>query len=58
MLETIKMSTINVEGKKIVKNIPKDLYSNYLNMGWKVENEKPAKTTFTYTKKEVKNEEE
>lgn len=58
MSETIKMSTINVEGKKIVKNIPKDLYSNYLNMGWKVETEKAGKPAFTYTKKEVKNEEE
>lgn len=58
MSETIKMSKINVEGKKIVKNIPKDLYSNYLNIGWKVETEKAEKPAFTYKKKEINNEEE
>lgn len=32
-----KMFLINNEGKKIVKNIPKDLYSLYKNLGWKEE---------------------
>ena len=34
MNETIKMKMKNLEGKEIVKDVPKELYSNYLSIGW------------------------
>ena len=34
MNETVKMKLKNSEGKEIVKDVPKELYSNYLSIGW------------------------
>lgn len=37
--ETIKMKSINVDGVEIIKDVPAELYSNYIAIGWeKVEN--------------------
>lgn len=41
MNETVKMKLKNSEGKEIVKDVPKELYSNYLSIGW--EEVKPEK---------------
>lgn len=30
-----KVVIVNEEGKEIVKEVPADLYSQYINMGWK-----------------------
>jgi len=43
MNETIKMKIKNSDGKEIIKEISKDLYSNYLSIGW--EEVKPEKET-------------
>ena len=34
MNETIKMKIKNSEGKEIRKDVPGELYSNYLSIGW------------------------
>ena len=35
----IKMETLNNDGIKIIKDIPVELYSNYLAIGWEVSKE-------------------
>lgn len=40
MEKTYKVYMINEQGKKIVKEVPKELYMQYINMGWK-DNTKP-----------------
>jgi len=37
--KTLKVSIINEDGQKIVKEVPENLYSQYINMGWKPESE-------------------
>lgn len=39
MENEIKMSIINEQGKKIIKNIPENLSSLYQKIGWKLEKE-------------------
>lgn len=39
MKDTVTMSMTNVDGIKIIKEVPQELYSNYLAIGWKVEKE-------------------
>lgn len=36
MENTIKMKIKNEDGVEIVKDVPANLYSNYLNIGWEV----------------------
>lgn len=43
MEETIKMKTKNIEGKEIIKDVPKELYSNYVSIGWEEVNDKTSK---------------
>lgn len=49
MAETIKIEKKNSEGKLIVKEIPKDMLSLYLNIGW----EKHVEKTNVSTKIEI-----
>lgn len=51
MEETIKMSIINKDGKKITKDIPKDLYSLYEKIGWKKDVEPKKEPTKNYFSK-------
>ena len=39
MKDTVTMSMVNPDGIKIIKEVPMELYSNYLAIGWKVEKE-------------------
>ena len=43
MNEIIKMKIKGTDGKEIIKDVPKELYSNYLSIGW--EEFKPEKET-------------
>lgn len=49
MNNDIKMKKKNEDGVEIVKEVPAELYSNYLSMGWEVVGtktiEKPKSTT-------------
>lgn len=52
-MNTIKMEIINIDGKKITKNIPIELVSDYMAIGWKkVEEEvKKEKSEFSFSSK-------
>ena len=50
--KTYKMSKINEEGKKIVKEVPASLYSQYVNMGWEeVKETKSSSKSNSFTEK-------
>lgn len=44
--KTIKMSILNEQGKKIVKEIPESLFGQYEIMGWKKEEKIEVKDNF------------
>ncbi len=47
MEKLIKVEKINEDGDKIIKEIPYNLYSMYINMGWKkFEKKKEPKVNF------------
>ena len=52
-MNTVKMQIINKDGKKIIKDIPKELISDYITIGWKQCEEKTEepKETFSFTSK-------
>lgn len=54
MEEKVKMSIKNEDGKMITKDIPKNLYSLYVGMGWTKVNNMPPKNTYSNNKEEKK----
>lgn len=52
-MNTTKMEKINNEGKKIIKDIPNELISDYIAIGWKKVDEKTeeSKESLSFTSK-------
>lgn len=44
--ETVKMKILNVDGVEIIKDVPAELYSNYVAIGWEKVEDKKDKTSF------------
>lgn len=52
-MNTVKMQIINKDGKKIIKDIPNELVSDYITIGWKTIEEKieETKESLSFTSK-------
>ena len=57
-MDYIKVEKNNIDGVKIIKEIPKELLSNYIAIGWKVvkETSKESKPIITKEKNQSKEE--
>lgn len=52
MNDTVKMKKKNIDGIEIIKDIPNELYSNYIAIGWEKVKETKDKPSFTKTIKD------